>query len=588
MTSVRTLLPETQLGPAERLLDLVLDGSAHLWHNRPGLEVNGVWRPRRKRAAGTPVKPGLFVPAAAQLYSRLLEIYQLNQELAARFASYALRETDWRDLKVACCALMLVQGRHGEAVRDDDGSVAFHDDDYREVGEAMLLYYEKKSTRMLTPKAVLRVAELLEVPAIADLNRIAGFGDPNAKKAPLGRWQRAATKWLRFRERNLPMLQGLSQAGFKETIKKLARKVGYKPEAAAFFAVLGWKQKQAAGGHRTLGLDGLELQKRERFDGLSEVEICEAIEQNKLAYKEVVGRLPKDVGLTPAILVALLPSLSDRDLRIMTPTLEQLGLLAEPVIRNRWEAAISTATDQRALNVAKNVKGKAVREKLEEAADVAARKAVESVADERLHVMFLIDKSGSMEGAIAQSKEALIRILAGFPLARLHIAAFDTMGTVLAPKAASRVAVEHMLAPLRAAGGTMYSAGVMALAHAGVRIPADRKLVVIAVGDEWGEEGAQLARAFNQAGYPVAAMALIVNVATQRGTTVRDGARALGCPFSEVQIAQLEDPYQVPRVLQALLDAPRAGPTPSFGLVERIMKTPILTLSDIGWTTASS
>ena len=49
---------------------------------------------------------------------------------------------------------------------------------------------------MLTPKAMLRIAELLETPEIAALNRRAGFGDPASKRAPLGRWTKAATKWL--------------------------------------------------------------------------------------------------------------------------------------------------------------------------------------------------------------------------------------------------------------------------------------------------------------------------------------------------------------------------------------------------------
>ena len=80
-----------------------------------------------------------------KLYRRLLEIYQLNADLMAHFASYALTETDWRDLKVGCAALMLVQAHAGQPVREDDGSVAFHDDDYRAIGEAMVLHYEKKS-----------------------------------------------------------------------------------------------------------------------------------------------------------------------------------------------------------------------------------------------------------------------------------------------------------------------------------------------------------------------------------------------------------------------------------------------------------
>src|SRR6185295_629905 len=118
-TNGRTALPETQRGPAERLLDLVLGSGAHLWHNRPGLDDGGVWRPalRRALARGTRVRPGLFVPAAAELYRKLLEIYELNADLAAHFASYAVLETEWRDLKVACAALMLVQTYAGQPVR---------------------------------------------------------------------------------------------------------------------------------------------------------------------------------------------------------------------------------------------------------------------------------------------------------------------------------------------------------------------------------------------------------------------------------------------------------------------------------------
>ncbi|WP_375771555.1 VWA domain-containing protein [Archangium gephyra] len=577
-------LPEAQRGPAEKLLDLVLGGSAHLWHNRPGLDVNGVWHPAQGASAdlvrrSTPVKPGLFVPSAVKLYRQLLDIYRLNTDLMAHFASYALTQTDWRDLKVATCALMLVQSHSGQPVREDDGSIAFLDDDFRVIGEAMILHYERKSTRMLTPKAVLRVAELLETPEIARLNREAGFGDPASRKAPLGRWKSVATKWLRLREQNLPMLQGLVKAGYKETLKRIARKAGYKPVTQAFFEVLGWKQKQAAAGHRSVGLEGLHLVKRERFDGLSEAEICEWIELERLSYKEVVGRLPKDLGLTPAIMAALLPSLSDRDLRILTPTLEELGLMTDPAIRGRWEKAVQTATDQRALHIVKNVRSQELKAKLEEASDNAAKAAVaEATAETDVRVMFLIDKSGSMEGAIEQSKEALSRILAGFPLEKLHIASFDTMGTVLKPKAASRAAVQHMLQGIQASGGTTHAAGVHALHRAGVRVPEEAKLICIVVGDEAGEAGDQFARAFRECGYSVAAMAMLVSVASaaNRGNTVRTCAGQLKVPFSEVAVDQFEDPYQVPRVLKALMDAPTAVGASQSGWVERVMRTPLL------------
>jgi hypothetical protein len=522
------------------------------------------------------------VPAAVDLYGKLLAIYQLNGDLMAHFASYAILETEWRDLKVACAALMLVQPYAGQPIHGDTGAVEFHEDDYRSVGQGMLLFYLQKSKRMMTPKSVLRTAQLLETAEIAALNRKAGFGDAAGRKAPLGRWKQAAARWLRAREQNLPMLEGLVGAGYKETIKAIARKCGYKPESPVFFELLGWRQKQTAAGHRKVGLTGLKLAKRERFDGVSEAEICERILEERLTYKEVVGRLPKGLGLTPAIMVACLPSLSDRDLRILTPTLEELGLLADPDIRARWEAAVATATDQRALNVAKNVKSQAIREKLEEASDHAARAAVKTAtADIDLHVMFLVDKSGSMEGAIERSKEALSRILAGFPPEKVHIATFDTMGSVLKPKAPTRTAVQHMLGKVSAAGGTVHGAGVRALHQAGVRIPAGAKLAVIVAGDEAGEDGVTLANTFRALEYQVAGLALICAVASGRGNTVRTCAQALGVSFTEVDVDQFDDPYQVPRVLRAILEAP--VPTdfpwtvaPRASWVDKVMKTPLL------------
>ncbi len=581
--SSRPPLPESQMGPAERLLDVVLGSSAHLWHNRPGLNSGGEWKPARghkKTNRDVAVKPGLFVPAAVNLYSRLLEIHKLNADLMAHLASYALVETDWRDLKIACAALMLVQSRAGVPIHDDDGGVAFYDDDHRRIGEAMVLWYQKKSPRMMTPKAVLRIAELLETPEIAALNRAAGFGDPAAKRAPTGRWAKAATKWLAIRESNRAMLEGLVKAGYKETIKSLARKIGYKPASPEFFGILGWKQKQADDGRRDIGLDNATIEKSERFDGLSEAEICETIVTQRLRYKDAVGRLPSDIGLTPAIMVALLPSLSERDLRQLTPTLEELGLLAEPEIRQRWEKAIAASTDQRGLTIAKNVRDEGLKAALSDSADNAAKKAVAAAtAEVDVRVFFLVDKSGSMQGAIESSKEALTKILAGFPLERLHVATFDTMGQVLKPKAASRQAIQHMLAPIHADGGTIHGAAVQALHRDGVRVPPEAKLIVIIAGDESGEPGTQFAQSFTTLGYRVHAMALIL--AGTRGQTVRDCARTLAIPYSEVSVAQFDDPYHVTRVLRALLEAPISAavgaPTPA--LVEKVMATKILELA---------
>jgi uncharacterized protein (DUF58 family) len=229
------------------------------------------------------------------------------------------------------------------------------------------------------------------------------------------------------------------------------------------------------------------------------------------------------------------------------------------------------------------VQNQEIREKLEASSDKAAQKAVRAaIAEQDIHVMFLIDRSGSMQGALEKSVEALSRILAGFEADRVHIASFDTMGVTHRPKAASRVAVQHMLASVTAGGGTLYSSALRALHRDGVRIPSTAKLVVIAVGDEDGEDGAQFARAFGELGYAVGAIALILNVVHRRGNTVINAARALGVPFSTVEIEQFDDPYQVPRVLQTILEAPSPSALPGVvvsGWVEKVMSTPLLDIA---------
>src|SRR5262245_40591576 len=289
--------------------------------------------------------------------------------------------------------------------------------------------------------------------------------------------------------------------------------VGYKPKSKRFFEVLGWKQKQAAEGHRTIGLTDLQIRKLS-FDGMSEKEICETIQAEKLGWKQVMGMLPKKTGLTPAIFVALLDEFSDKDLTILTPTLEELGLLKHEPIKQRWQKAIDSQEDQRTRNIAKNLRDRELAGKLEASADAAVTKAVtEATKEADIHIMFLIDTSGSMQGAIETSKEALSMIVQGFPPEKLHIASFNTVGTVLKPRHHSAAGIQHMLKSIGASGGTIYSSGVRVFHENGVKIPAGAELILFAVGDEAGEAGDLFAGNLKQFGYVPTAIAHIVNVA---------------------------------------------------------------------------
>src|SRR5262249_14261732 len=367
--------------------------------------------------------------------------------------------------------------------------VLFHDDDYRNVGEAMVKLYERGSNRMMNPKLIQRVGEVLSLPGVVTMNRTLNFGNPHKRKPFVGRYYNAVTDWLEFRETNSSLLEGLKKSGYSKTVQSLARMVGYKPKSKRFFEVLGWKQKQAAEGHRSIGLTDLEIRKTS-FEGLSEKEICEKIVAEKLGWKQVMGMLPKKLGLTRAIFVAMLDQFSDKDLTILTPTLEEFGLLKHEPIKQRWQEALLKQEDQRARNIAKNIRDRETAQQLEDSADAVVTKAVaEATKEADIHIMFLIDASGSMQGAIETSKAALSMIVQGFPPEKLHIVSFNTVGTVLKPRHYSAAGIQHMLKGIGASGGTIYSSALKAFHEKGVRLPAGANLILFAVGDEEGEEG---------------------------------------------------------------------------------------------------
>jgi hypothetical protein len=200
----------------------------------------------------------------------------------------------------------------------------------------------------------------------------------------------------------------------------------------------------------------------------------------------------------------------------------------------------------------------------------------EATKDVDIHIMFIIDTSGSMEGAIETSKEALSMIVQGFPQDKVHVASFNTVGTVLKPRHWSAAGVQHMLKSIGASGGTIYSSGVRAFHESGVRIPAGSSLILFAVGDEAGEAGDLFGTNLQQWNYVPSAIAHIVNVAnnSSRGNTVRRAAEVLGVAYTEVKVEQLTDVYQVQRTIKAALEAQPYREKGS--LVEKIMQTELL------------
>lgn len=613
------------LGPAERTVQALTAFTDHVVHNRPGLVVKapgsaiGVkWAPviwkeedgkkvvyksekigrkhRRvkvgtlngnnqvkdgRKLVGEYRKPGVFPESAAYYYEQVANVWQLDNEFAARWASWAFQK-DNRDLKVVMAAFMLVQNRMGDPIVED-GEILFYDEDYRDVGEAMCLI--RKAKVDLNPKLLLRVGYILRLPAIIELNRKLGFG-VTGRNAIRGRYYKVVRKWLKYREENLPMLEGLVKAGFKETVQELARMVRYKPASDKFFEVLQWKQRQAKDGHRTMRI-GIDIE-TENWDGKSEKQICQLITKEKPNWKLIVGMLPKDVGMTRAIVAAAVQagSMSKQDLIIMTPTLEELGLLKVPAVEKKWKAALEEAENQRAANIAKNVKSKEAKEGLQDAADKATEKALE-VATRNLRVYCIIDRSGSMEGALEQAKEYLKRFLGGFPLDRLHVSVFNTNAEEIVIRAPKAAAIEQAFRGKHAGGGTSYARGAKVLLDQ-YKPTEDEDALFLFVGDELDQHTSALVNTIRQSGVNPVAFGLLKVKSGMWGyahiNIVQDAARELGVPCFNIDTDMFDsdDPYAVTRILQNLISSTPVGERPAGRvavrktLVQEILETKLL------------
>lgn len=606
------------LGPAERIIQTLLTFTDHAVHNRPGMVVPAPgtatgkqWSPVTSKLEGADkviykltkagkkniktrvgvaddqnviaekgirvgeYRPaGIFPEVAAWMYRQVAEVWKVDNEFSARWASYAFGQ-EHRDLKVVLAAFMLVQSRKGDPVLED-GKVVFYDEDYRDIGEAMLLL-TKKDGNDFNPKLILRIEDVLKLPEIAAINKELGFYR-GAKNFFPRRYDKVVTKWLLYREQNPKMLEGLVKAGFRTSVMELAHRVHYKPETPRFFEILRWKQDQAKDGRRTMAI-GKAVAEAETWKDLTEREICERIVKDKPDFKRVVGLLPAKIGLTRAVVAAAIEagSMSNKDLVIYTPTLEELGLLQVQDIRERWEQALKKTEDMRAANIATRVKSTAVKEKLEEGADNALKKIVQE-AVKGLRVYVIVDISGSMKRSIVLAKEYIAKFLQSFPLDQLHVSTFNTVGRVVEIKHASAAGVENAFRGIDAQGGTSYGAGVLALA--GFKPKADEDALMIFVGDEG--QATTFPTAVQQSGINPMAFGLI-KVPGDNGRAVTETANQMEIPCFPIDEKIFADPYAIPRTIRALVAATPVGkfnvgptPAPRVSLIDLIVATQLL------------
>jgi hypothetical protein len=408
----------------------------------------------------------------------------------------------------------------------------------------MMLIYSKGGKDM-NPKLLLRMHDLLRLPSVAKINRDLGFGRSD-RKPFIGRWAKAVTKWLEYREENPKLLEGLVKAGFRSTVMNLAQRVGYKPTSQKFFELLRWKQKQSEDGRRELAI-GMAVTQAESWEGLSEQQICERIVAERIGLKRVEGMLPKNIGLTRAIMASIIESnlLSDKDLIIRTP--------------------------------ARNVTSTELKEKLQDGADNAVKKAAEEVT-KGLIVYFIVDISGSMQASLEMAKEYIAKFAQGIPLDRIRACVFSTTARTVTLQVGSKAGIDNAFSGFRAGGGTDYGCGVRQMAN--FKPKDDEDSIIIFVGDEG--QRPTFEQDIRNSGLRPMAFGLI-KVPGEHGTCVTDTAARLNIPCFHIDNRTFDDVYAIPRTLRNLIAATpvRQAPAAAYSfvretLVDKIIKVDLL------------
>jgi len=624
------------LNAADRVIRAVLTFPDHARHNRPGVVLvdgsspTGVrWHEATKRIEGetqaifrrdkgrgrrvtetrlgvlaadgktvrngtrSPVgewrTSGLFTEVVVWAYRQIAEIWKLDNEFVARWASYAFTE-DHRDVKVLLAAFLLAQSRKGDPIREGN-KILFHDENYRDVGEALMLA-TAPAGHFFNAKMVLSVREVLRVPAVAVVNRAFGFTQSDREAAGEVRWRYVARRWLRYRERNLPMLEGLVKSGWRRSVLDLASAAAYRPESPVFYRALRWEQDQAEDGRRRIAI-GEKVAAAETWQGLDEQAVCERIAKGREGnWKRIVGLLPPEVGLTPAVAMAAIEAgaLSDKEAIILAPTFEELGILHKPPVAALLERAAKTATDMRAASIATRVRGREAKEALTKVADTAAQKIVSEVTRD-LAVYFLVDTSGSMEGTIERARAICSKMVACFPEGKLSVFTFTTGVKKLTLRHWSAAGVERAFAGVSAGGGTDYATATILAARSSPP-PEGHDVLVIYAGDEehggiGGPGGPTFSAAVRDSGLRPMAFGLVRVTGPRsggRGDSVRRTAAELGIPCFAVDEGVFSDPYAAPRAIRDLVSSTPVDRAAAFALggraretlAEKIAKTPIL------------
>jgi len=380
-----------------KIYNTLISGCMHLWSKNKLQDGSTI---DVKGKDGKTVKQKLEdrLTPVLESFSKLAESDPL---FLAHFTSYAVKKLDAKDLRVVATFASTLSDADGTPF--SPGS-EFKKPNWRLIGQAAF--------QTLDPKLALRVVQLA--------NRKMKFGIKAEATHYSKSLRSAVRKYLRYREANPKMIEGIVRTGLTKTYRNLYRWARIQPsaEAATFLA---WEQKDGSVKEADF------KQNKLTFAGLSEVEIAEKIRAERLTPQRALGALGDKIS--PVIAAAVLEQASGDQAVILTNLFEEQGLLKNVEVKKVYEEKIKTAKN--ALDRVDRIKAELSEETKTALKDSRSETRKANIEDFG-RVFVHVDTSPSMANALEIAKEygATISEFVKNPEQNFFWGSFDSAGKV--------------------------------------------------------------------------------------------------------------------------------------------------------------
>jgi Mg-chelatase subunit ChlD len=303
---------------------------------------------------------------------------------------------------------------------------------------------------------------------------------------------------------------------------------------------------------------------------MTPTEAAGTIMKFKVPFLIAMGALGEKAKETDLVL-ALIDRMSPTELTTNVKMLEKLGIKTNPALRGAFEKAMEKAATSKKNTLKTTQAVDAVEDEgLKEKLRAVQKKQIAAAGGPDGNWVVLADKSGSMKQAIEVARHVSAS-LAQFVKGRVHLVFFDTSPMTVDVTGCSLDQIQKATKHISANGGTSIGCGLNRMLQEKAEIDG---IVVVSDG---GENTAPYFHDVHKKYTAFAAKDIPVYFFQCDGErdTFSGFMRSAGIEMQTFDLRGSKiDYYSIPNTVQAL----RSNP---YGLVDEILATPLLSLSDV-------